>query len=105
MIKILGYIIDKLTKALALGFVSRILGAIFGFLKIVVIFSFLLVIVADYGLIDNETKEKSVLLQPLQDVSKIITPEINKHKDNIIEKAKEGTEKVKEKLKENSTPE
>ena len=105
MIKILGYGIDKLTKALALGFVSRILGAIFGFLKIVVIFSFLLVIVTDYGLIDNETKEKSVLLQPLQDVSKIITPEINKHKDNIIEKAKEGTEKVKEKLEENSTPE
>jgi membrane protein required for colicin V production len=110
MIKILGDGIDKLTKALALGFVSRILGAIFGFLKIVVIFSFLLVIVTDYGLIDNETKEKSVLLQPLQDVSKIITPEIitpeiNKHKDNIIEKAKEGTEKVKEKLKENSTPE
>jgi membrane protein required for colicin V production len=98
MIKILGYIIDKLTKALALGFVSRILGAIFGFLKIVVIFSFLLAIVTDYGLIDNETKEKSVLLQPLQDVSNRITPEINKHKDIIIEKAKE-------KLEEKTTPE
>ena len=98
MIKILGYIIDKLTKALALGFVSRILGAIFGFLKIVVIFSFLLVIITDYGLIDNETKEKSVLLQPLQDVSNRITPEINKHKDIIIEKAKE-------KLEEKTTPE
>ena len=81
------------------------MGAIFGFLKIVVIFSFLLVIATDYGLIDNETKEKSVLLQPLQDVSKTITPEINKHKDNILEKTKEGTEKVKEKLEEKTTPE
>ena len=49
MIKIVGYIIDKLTKALALGLVSRILGAIFGFLKVVVIFSFILAIVTDYN--------------------------------------------------------
>ena len=98
MIKILGYIIDKLTKALALGFVSRILGAIFGSLKVVVIFSFLLAIVSDYDLIDKNTQDESVLLKPIQEVSDLITPEINKHKNTILDKVEESADEVKNKL-------
>ena len=98
MIKILGYIIDKLTKALALGFVSRILGAIFGFLKVVVIFSFLLAIVSDYDLIDKNIEAESVLLKPIQKVSDLITPEINKHKTKILDKVEQRADEVKNKL-------
>ena len=94
MIKILGYIIDKLTKALALGFVSRILGAIFGFLKVVVIFSFLLAIVSDYDLIDKNTQDESVLLKPIQEVSDLITPEINKHKTLFFFRQKKSSIKT-----------
>ena len=43
LIKLLGYLTDKLTKALALGFLSRILGGIFGMLKLALIISFLLI--------------------------------------------------------------
>ncbi|MDB0027255.1 CvpA family protein [Flavobacteriales bacterium] len=105
MIKILGYIIDKLTKALALGFVSRILGAIFGFLKVVVIFSFLLAIVTDYYLIDKNTQEKSVMLKPIQELSELITPEINKHKTTILDKAEKSADEVKNKLNNSNSSE
>ena len=105
MIKILGYIIDKLTKALALGFVSRILGAIFGFLKVVVIFSFLLAIVSDYDLIDKNTQDESVLLKPIQEVSELITPEINKHKTTILDKVEKSTDEVKNKLNNSNSSE
>jgi membrane protein required for colicin V production len=105
MIKILGYIIDKLTKALALGFVSRILGAIFGFLKVVVIFSFLLAIVSDYDLIDKNTQDESVLLKPIQEVSDLITPEINKHKTTILDKVEKSADEVKNKLNNSNSSE
>ncbi|MBT5274091.1 MAG: CvpA family protein [Flavobacteriales bacterium] len=105
MIKILGYIIDKLTKALALGFVSRILGAIFGFLKVVVIFSFLLAIVSDYDLINKNTQDESVLLNPIQEVSDLITPEINKHKTTILDKVEKSADEVKNKLNNSNSSE
>ena len=105
MIKLLGYLLEKLTKTLALGFVSKILGAIFGGLKIIVIFSFLLAVAIDYQLIDKNTEKKSVLIRPLKEITEIITPEINKHKNNILEKAKEGTKKAKQKLDDKINPE
>ena len=105
MIKILGYIINKLTKALALGFVSRILGSIFGFLKVVVIFSFLLAIVTDSNLIDKNTKEKSVLLKPTLEVSDLIAPEINKHKTTILDKVEKSADEVKNKLNNSNSSE
>ena len=98
-------IIDKLTKALALGFVSRILGAIFGFLKVVVIFSFLLAIVSDYDLIDKNTQDESVLLKPIQEVSDLITPEINKHKTTILDKVEKSADEVKNKLNNSNSSE
>ena len=98
VIRLLGYFLDKLTKALALGIISRILGAIFGFFKIVVIFSFLLFIVTEYGLINTQTQKESVLFKPLKDVAAIITPEINKHKDTFLEKVEKNTNKAKEEI-------
>ena len=96
-IKILGFFIDKLTKVLALGIFSRIFGAVFGFSKVVVIFSFLLFVVADYNLVDKQSKEDSVLFEPLTDVVKIITPQLEKHQ-SILDKIDEGAKKLKEKI-------
>jgi len=104
-IKILGYIINKFTKALALGFVSRVLGAIFGFLKVVVIFSFLLAIVTDYDLIDKNIQEESVMLKPIQEVSELITPEINRHKTTILDKVEKSVDEVKSKLNKSNSSE
>jgi membrane protein required for colicin V production len=103
-IKILGYIIDQFTKAIALGFVSRLLGGVFGFLKIVVILSVLLSLIREYKLIDKQTQEKSTLLIPLQRISKIIIPKINKHKKIILDATKKSAEKAKQTLEKKINP-
>ena len=96
-IKGLGFVVDKLTKALALGIFSRLFGGVFGFLKVVVIFSFLLFVITDYNLVNKQTREDSVLLEPLTDVARIITPPLKKHQ-SILDKIDKGTKKVKEKI-------
>lgn len=96
-IRTLGFIIDKLTKALALGIVSRFLGGIFGLLKVLVIFSFLLFVITDYNLVDKKTKESSVLFEPLSDIAAIITPQLKKHQ-SILDKVNKEAEKAKEKI-------
>ena len=96
-IKSLGIVVDKLTKVLALGVFSKIFGGVFGFLKVVVIFSFLLFVITDYKLVDKQTKEDSVLFGPLTDATRIITPQLKKHQ-SILNKIDKGTEKVKEKI-------
>ena len=96
-IKALGFIIDKLTKALALGIFSRVLGGVFGVLKVVVIFSFLLFVITDYNLVNKQNKEDSVLFEPLADLAKTITPKLKKHQ-TILDKIDKETKRVKEKI-------
>ena len=96
-IKALGFIIDKLTKALALGIFSRVLGGVFGVLKVVVIFSFLLFFFIDYNLVNKQAKDDSVLFEPLADLAKTITPKLKKHQ-TILDKIDKETKRVKEKI-------
>jgi membrane protein required for colicin V production len=105
IVKSIGELINKITKQLALGLISRLLGAIFGMIKLLIICIFLLLLATDYELIDRQTQEKSILLIPLQRFSKIIIPEINKHKKIIIEVTKESTEKAKQTLEQKINPE
>ncbi len=97
VIRLLGYFLDKITNFLALGFISKILGAIFGGLKIVVILSFILTIAGQYEFIEKNTEKESVLIDPLKQISEIIVPEIHKHKTTILDKAKKTKEKLKNK--------
>ena len=95
-IKTLGFFINKLTKFLALGILSRVFGGVFGFLKIVVILSFLLFVILNFNLadkIDKETKEDSILLGPLTGAAKVIIPELKKHQ-SILDKIDKGAEKT-----------
>ncbi len=69
------------------------------------IFSFLLAIVSDYDLIDKNTQDESVLLKPIQEVSDLITPEINKHKNTILDKVEESADEVKNKLNNSNSSE
>ena len=78
-IKTLGFFIDKLTKVLALGVLSRLFGGVFGFLKVVVIFSFLLFVILNFNLVnklDKKAKEDSILFDPLTAAAKVIIPEL-----------------------------
>ena len=104
IVKSIGEIINKITKQLALGFISRVLGAVFGIIKLLIICMFLLVLATDYKLINKPLKENSILLIPLQRVSQIIIPEFNKHKKTIIKVTKESTEKAKKTLEKKINP-
>jgi len=93
-VKAIGFMLEKLTKALALGIISRFLGGIFGMLKVIVIFSFLLFVITDYNLINKNIKDDSVLYWPLFDITEGITPQLN-----------EAAEKAKEKINQQINPE
>ena len=99
IVKSIGELINKITNQLALGFISRLLGAAFGMIKLLVICVFLLFLATDYNMLNNETEEKSILLKPLKNISTIILPEINKHKEIIIKETKENTKRAKEEIK------
>ena len=80
IIKLIGSAVNKLTKALALGFINRIFGGIFGLLKIALIVSFLLTIEARFELISTEKKQNTKLYKPTLNLLEIITPHFDKHK-------------------------
>ena len=103
-VKAIGFMLEKLTKALALGIVSRFLGVFFGLLKVVVIFSFLLFIITDYNLINKKTKDDSVLYRPLSDIAAIITPQLKKQQ-LIFDKIDKSVEKAKNKINLKISPE
>ena len=96
-VKAIGFMLEKLTKALALGIISSFLGGIFGLLKVVVIFSFLLFTITDYNLVNKKTKDDSVLYRPLSDIAAIITPQLEKPQ-LILDKIDKSVEKVKDNL-------
>ena len=99
LIKLLGYLTDKLTKALALGFLSRILGGIFGMLKLALIISFLLMIESKFELIPQDTKQSAQLYKPITNLVELISPHIEKHK-GLLEDFQEKTKQVKEDIEE-----
>ena len=103
-IRLLGNIVDKLTRLLAFGIISRILGSIFGFFKVIVIFSFLLFVLTEYELITPQIQKESVLLNPIQDVSVFIIPKINKHKNKVLNTIEKNTEKAKEEIDKKVNP-
>ena len=104
IIKSIGELINRLTKLLALGLISRFIGAIFGMVKLLLICCFLLSIATNYLLIDKQTQKQSILIIHLTKVYKIITPEINRHKKTLIQATKEGTKKAKEKIEKKINP-
>ena len=69
---------DKLVKAVALGFVNRIAGLIFGIAKTAFIISIILVVVNSIDrklpFIPEEHKENSLLYQPLSRLAPAIFP-------------------------------
>ncbi len=102
LIKLLGHLTDKLTKALALGFLSRILGGIFSMLKLALIISFLLMTELKFELIPQDTKQSAQLYRPITNLVELISPHIEKYKgalEDFQEKTKQVKEDIKEKIK------
>ena len=80
-VHILARAIDKLLKAVALGFLNRLAGMLFGILKTALIISIILVLVNNIDkrvpFIPEEHKEGSLLYEPLSKLAPAIFPFLN----------------------------
>lgn len=85
LISLLGRIISKMLSLLALGLVNRLLGGIFGMLKMAFLASLFLMFLESFELFqaDKETREKSILYEPVHEFAPTFLPA-------IIKEVKEG---------------
>jgi len=78
----LGKAVQKLIDIMALGFFNKLLGAVFGLIKFMLVLSALLfvfdVIDAQFSLVDQKDKDKSVLYGPLSELIPTIAPDAKK---------------------------
>lgn len=81
VIHLLAYMISKILSAIMLGWVNRLLGALFGFAKMVLILSLVLNVVGvlhEYIPIkDNKAVKSSLLYKPIEQAIPNILPFIN----------------------------
>lgn len=97
---LIAKLINKLTEKIALGTVNKILGAVFGIAKFTLIMSIVFIIFnkADEkaSLISKETKDKSLLYNPMMQLSMKIFPALESFRPGQME---EIEKQVKEKVK------
>jgi membrane protein required for colicin V production len=78
LIQLMGLVIDKLVKAVALGVVNRLLGIGFGFLKSVLILSLVFVVMNAIDVrrpfLPKDKVESSMLYNPISDIAPAIFP-------------------------------
>ena len=100
-VKLIGFIIDKIVKAVALGIISRLLGGVFGVLKTAFIISALLLIINTFDyylkLIPIEQKKQSVLYKPISNMIPSIMPNV-KDGDYLIKEANKIWKDAEEKI-------
>jgi len=100
-VKLIGFIVDKIINAVALGIISRLLGGIFGVLKTAFIISALLLIINTFDyylkLMPKEQKKQSILYKPISNIIPSIMPNV-KDGDSLIKEAdkiwKDAEEKI-----------
>lgn len=89
LISLLGKLFTKLAKLVALGILNRLLGGIFGVLKMAFILSVLIMFFVSFNgngkLIKTETLEQSVLYPPVKKLAPLVLPsiltEVQNHSD------------------------
>jgi membrane protein required for colicin V production len=87
VISFLGKILTKLANFASLGIINKILGGIFGTLKIGLILSVVFIFFGKMNdsipFIEKNTLEESILYQPLKKVAPTILPSIIKGEDDL----------------------
>jgi len=80
LIHFVGILADKLVKAIALGFVNRLLGIVFGLIKSVLIMSVFFVVLnaidARKPFLPKETIEESIFYNKISDFAPVLFPVI-----------------------------
>ena len=96
-VHLLARLIEKLIQAVALGFINRILGIVFGIAKTAFIISVILVLVnkanEKYHFIPEDKMEASLLYKPISDFAPMIFPYLrfDDLKDELDEEAADPT--------------
>lgn len=89
VIALAGKALTKLANFAALGILNKLLGGVFGALKIALILSILLIVVdklnATIAFTDQKDLDESVLYKPVKSLAPMIFP-------NILDKGKEDTD-------------
>lgn len=98
-VHLVAKMVDKLIEAVALGIINRLLGVLFSVLKIAFIISIILVFINKldnrYNFIPDETKEKSLLYEPLSGLAPMIFPYLNfDHMKNEFDQKKEEIKSI-----------
>jgi membrane protein required for colicin V production len=98
IVRLIGWGLDKLIKAVALGFINRLLGVFFNVIKWVFILSVLISIMDSAeqtkNLINKQVKEESFLYGPVSKIAPLVFPYLKfgvlkKKVDNSSEKPAE----------------
>lgn len=94
VIHILGNVLDKVVKALALGFLNQIAGLLFGVIKAALILSIILILFdkidENAEIIPKEDKEQSRVYEPLKELVPTVLPFLNFWDEDIFEPKNEG---------------
>jgi len=104
IVHLLARLIEKLIQAIALGFVNRLLGIVFGIAKVAFIISIILVLVnkanEKYHFLPEEKVEQSMLYEPLSEFAPMIFPYLNFEdiKEDLQKKEEEAKETIKRKV-------
>ena len=92
IVRVIGYIIDRILKLVALGFMSRMLGGIFGVLKVAFVISATLLVFNTFDnhlqLIPIEQKNTSLLYRPISNMVSTIVPNVS-DANSLIEEAEQ----------------
>lgn len=90
LVRLIGLVVDKIIKMVALGVISRLLGGIFGVFKTAFIISGLLLVINTFDyylkLIPITQKKASILYQPISNMIPSIMPNV-KDGDSLIDEA------------------
>ena len=99
LVRLLGLMLDKIIKLVALGMISGLLGGVFGALKTAFIISALLLVfnTLDYHLelIPNEQKKNSLLYQTISEMVPLLLPEAEDG-NSLIEEAEKVWQEAEE---------
>ncbi len=95
-VHLIAKVVDKLVKAIALGMINRVLGALFSLLKYAFIISVVLAILGSfektYSLLPEEQKESSQLYEPLRSIAPSVFPYLQF--DNVREQFNEAQKSI-----------
>jgi len=74
-------IIDKIAKAVALGMINRIAGALFGIVRTAFVVSIVLFLVNNFdektGFVNDKLRDESMLYEPLSEFAPLVFPYLN----------------------------